>query len=532
MKAAAGATVADGPGAVGGTGMIIGAAPPRRRRVRAERPVHHRRSLLTYAVLLAAAAASFGIDATLGVVASVLDVVFLVYFFRHLSFAVSAARWAERDLDAPLVGTESFTPAVAVLVACKDEELVVDGMVAALLALDYPPDALTVVVVDDASTDGTGARLDAWAAANPRLRVLHRAPGAGGGKSGALNDALAMVDADVAVIFDADHQPERTVLRRLVRHFRDPNVGAVMGRCVVRNGVESSLASTIFIDYLSGYLVNEYGRQALYELPAYGGANCAVRVDLIRSLGGWNPHTVTEDTDLTLRVLIGGWRVRYDPSAVDFEEAVLSSRRFWKQRYRWARGHQKCLRDYWVPILRSRRLSLVQKIETLLFLWVYHVPVLCGLGLLLIGLRAFGIGDSSTMGLLPLSALLFAGPFTELAVGLLLGRVERRAAWMLVGFVPAFGMSILTATAAYLDGMWGRAYTWSKTARSGATSALPGIVLPEVVLPAAVPDGPVGTDAAGTLSFARRDMVALSVLNRPLDARSHDGVPADRGAAS
>jgi 1,2-diacylglycerol 3-beta-glucosyltransferase len=487
---------------------VVKAAAPsvrRRRPARAAAPAHHRLALLIYLVVFVAAAGVFTLDRTLGWIATALNVVFLLYFFRHLAFAVSAARWAERDLDAPTIGSQSFTPAVAVLVACKDEELVVDGMVAALLALDYPPESMTVVVVDDASTDGTGARLDAWAAANPRMRVLHRTPGAGGGKSGALNDALAMVDADVAVIFDADHQPERTVLRRLVRHFRDPNVGAVMGRCVVRNGVESSLASTIFIDYLSGYLVNEYGRQALFELPAYGGANCAVRTDLIRSLGGWNPHTVTEDTDLTLRVLLGGWRVRYDPSAVDFEEAVLSSQRFWKQRYRWARGHQKCLRDYWRPLMLSRHLSLAQKVETMLFLWVYHVPVLCGLGLLLICLRAFGIGGASSVGLLPLSALLFAGPFTELAVGLLLGKVERRAAWLLVGFIPAFGMSILTATAAYFDGMWGRAYSWSKTARSGATSTPMEGTLP----PAAPARGP----GASSLSFARRDLAALGMMN-------------------
>jgi 1,2-diacylglycerol 3-beta-glucosyltransferase len=474
----------------------------RRRAVAPPAEPNHRRGLLAYAVVFAGSVALFGVDAVLGVIATVLNLVFLAFFFRHLGFAISAARWAERDLDAPVVGVETFTPSVAVLVACKDEELVVDGMVAALLGLDYPTDELTVVIVDDASTDGTGARLDSWAAANPQLRILHRAPGAGGGKSGALNDALALVDAQVAVIFDADHQPERSVLRRLVRHFRDPNVGAVMGRCVVRNGVESSLASTIFIDYLSGYLVNEYGRQALFELPAYGGANCAVRTDLLRLLGGWNPHTVTEDTDLTLRVLLDGYRVRYDPTAVDFEEAVLSSKRFWKQRYRWARGHQKCLRDYWRPMLTSRHLSLIQKIESLMFLWVYHVPVLCGLGLLLISLRMFGIGATSSLGLLPLSALLFAGPFCELAVGLLLGRVERRAAWMLVGFVPAFGMSILTATAAYLDGMWGRRYSWSKTARSGATSALAEIEIPTVA------------PTTGSMSFAQRGAAERTAVAR------------------
>jgi 1,2-diacylglycerol 3-beta-glucosyltransferase len=284
------------------------------------------------------------------------------------------------------------------------------------------------------------------------------------------------------VVFDADHEPERTVLRRLVRHFRDPVVGAVMGRCVIRNGQDSAMSATVFIDFLSGYLVNEYGRQALFELPAYGGANCAVRMSTLRRLGGWNPDTVTEDTDLTLRVLIEGQRVRYDLTAVDYEEAVVSAGRFWKQRYRWARGHQKCLRDYWRPLMRSPHLSLVEKLETTAFLLVYHVPLFAGLGLVLIVLRAFGVGDLPAFAVLPLSMLLFVGPLAELTVGLLVGRVERRSAWRLLGFLPAFALSIWITSRAYVDGMLGRPYTWVKTTRSGATST----VRPAAVAPAEV----------------------------------------------
>jgi 1,2-diacylglycerol 3-beta-glucosyltransferase len=435
-------------------------------------PEGRRLVLLSYVVGFAVVAALVGLDRTLGVVAGLLNVVFGVYFCRHLAFSVAAARWAENDMLAADVGLETYTPTVAVLVGCKNEELVVDGMVTALLALDYPADRLTLVVVDDGSDDSTGARLDGWAAREPRLRVLHRPAGSGGGKSGALNEALGLVDAEVAVVFDADHEPDQASLRRLVRHFRDPVVGAVMGRCVVRNGRDSQMAGTVFVDYLSGYLVNEYGRQALFELPAYGGANCAVRMTTLRRLGGWNPHTVTEDTDLTLRVLLAGERVRYDLSAVDFEEAVVSAQRFWRQRYRWARGHQKCFRDYWRPLMRSPHLSRVEKVETTLFLLVYHVPLLSGIGLLLTVLRVLGIGDLPAVGVLPLSMLLFIGPLAELSVGLLVGRVERRAAWRLLGFLPAFALSIWVTTRAYLDGMLGRPYSWVKTSRSGSTSTV------------------------------------------------------------
>src|SRR4051812_32142377 len=443
-----------------------------------------------YAAGFAAATAVLGMDRTLGILAGLLNVLFAIYFCRHLAFAIAAARWAESDLLAADVDLGGHAPPVAVFVGCKNEELVVDGMVSALLALEYPRDKLTLVVVDDGSEDGTGARLDAWAAREPRLRVLHRPPGAGGGKSGALNDALATVDATIVVVFDADHEPDPTALRRIVRHFRDPGVGAVMGRCVIRNGTESTMATTVFVDFLSGYLVNEYGRQALFELPAYGGANCAVRMTTLRALGGWNPKTVTEDTDLTLRVLLAGQRVRYDLSAVDYEEAVVSAQRFWAQRYRWARGHQKCFRDHWRPLMRSPHLTLTEKVETLMFLCVYHVPLLSGIGLLITVLRAFGVGDLPVVGVLPLSMLLFVGPLAELSVGLLIGRVERRAAWRLLGFLPAFALSIWITTRAYVDGMLGRPYTWVKTTRSGATSTV-RVDPPSAVVPASAP-GAVG----------------------------------------
>ncbi|HEX8629008.1 MAG TPA: glycosyltransferase family 2 protein, partial [Catenuloplanes sp.] len=252
----------------------------------------HRWALLVYAVAVGVAVALFGVNGTLGVIAGALNVIFVAFFLRQLAFAVSAARWAQGNLDAATVGGGGFLPSVAVLVACRDDEPVPDDMITALLGLDYPADALTLVVVDDATTDGTAERLAARAAVEPRLRVLHRLAGAGGGRSDALNCALVGIRAELTVIVDPGHEPERTALRRLVRHFRDPRVGAVLGRRVVRN---ASLASTIFVDYLSGHLVNQYGRQALFELPASGGAPVAVRTSVLRALSGWNPDTGTGD---------------------------------------------------------------------------------------------------------------------------------------------------------------------------------------------------------------------------------------------
>lgn len=462
-------------------------------------PQPHYLGLAIYAAVFGICVGIFGLGHTLAGLAWFLMIVFFIFFVRHFSFAISAARWVEAELRAADVGLEEFVPTVQVVVACKNEELVVDSLVRALLSLDYPPDRLNVLVVDDASTDTTGAKLDRWSALDPRLRVLHRPTDAGGGKSGALNDALAQVSAEILVIFDADHEPQRNVLYRLVRHFRDPEVECVMGRCIIRNGQESEMASLVFIDFLSGYLVNEYGRQALFELPACGGANCAVRRSTLEALNGWNPETVTEDTDLTIRVVLHGGRVRFDPTAIDFEEAVLSARRFWRQRYRWSRGHQQCAREYAIPAIRSRNLSPAEKAEFLMFLAIYHIPVLSALGIVLIILRLFGLGNVPAVALLPLTLLLFLGTLGELTVALLLGKVERRAAWTVLGFFPAFALSIFTTTRSYFEGMLGRPYSWVKTQRSGTVAAATGE--PETEGDASQPDEPlVGLEPAEPVS--------------------------------
>src|SRR3954452_5515323 len=122
--------------------------------------------------------------------------------------------------------------------------------------------------------------------------------------------------------------------------------------------------------------------------------------------------------------------------------------------------------------MRSPHLSALEKVETTLFLLVYHVPLLSGIGLLLTVLRAFGIGDLPIVGLLPLSMLLFIGPLAELCVGLLVGRVARRAAGRLTGFLPASALSIGIATRAYVDSIPGRRYTWVTTRSSGGTSTV------------------------------------------------------------
>ena len=410
----------------------------------------------------------FGLREASLLVVIFLTVLFLVFLLRHLAFAVAALASAPGDMRTRSGFDYGYLPFVTVMVPCRNEELVIEGLVTTLLALDYPDDSHEIIIIDDGSDDDTGAILDELSRLYPVLNCIHRPPNSGGGKSGALNAALAIARGEVTVVFDADHKPRADVLRRLVRHFADPAVGAVQGRCIVRNSNETRLARSIAVDYYCGYLVNEYGRQSMFELPAYGGSNCAARTSWLRAFGGWNEHTVTEDTDLTLRLVLVGRLVRFDVTAIDTEESVPTFKRFWRQRYRWARGHQQVFREYRRAVWSSRSLNLVRKIESTMFLLVYHVPVFCMLGLILVALRAGGVLTWGTgVDLTPIATLLFLGPLLELASGLIVSRAPRRAAIGILLFLPGFVIFTVVCTKSWLDGLLGRPYTWVKTARTG-----------------------------------------------------------------
>jgi cellulose synthase/poly-beta-1,6-N-acetylglucosamine synthase-like glycosyltransferase len=411
---------------------------------------------------------ALGVQDASSLIVGSLVVVFLVFLGRHMAFAASALSAAPGDMRTRTGFDFGYRPFVTVLVPCRNEELVIEGLITTLLAFDYPAERHEIIIIDDGSDDGTGQIIDGLARAHPHLRCLHRPADAGGGKSGALNEALTLARGEIMVVFDADHKPRADVLKRLIRHFADPQVGAVQGRCIVRNSNETQLARTIAVDYYSGYLVNEYGRQSLYQMPAYGGSNCAVRASLLRAFGGWNEDTVTEDTDLTMRLVMIGKFVRFDITAIDTEESVPTFQRFWRQRYRWARGHQAAWREYRRAALHSPALGFWAKVETIMFLLVYHVPVLCGLGLVMVALRAAGVLDwGQGMDLTPIATLLFLGPLLELAGGLLVSRAPRNAAWGVLLFLPMFVLFTIVCTKAWFDGILGRPYAWVKTERTG-----------------------------------------------------------------
>lgn len=90
--------------------------------------------------------------------------------------------------------------------------------------------------------------------------------------------------------------------------------------------------------------------------------------------GGFNPNVLAEDTDLTFKNLLAGYKVKYVKDAVSGEEGVVRLRQYWGQRSRWAKGHMQCAFAYMLPLFRSKGMSLKEKVDGLMLLSVYFVP--------------------------------------------------------------------------------------------------------------------------------------------------------------
>jgi len=302
-------------------------------------------------------------------------VVMFSYMFRHyvFSFAAIKHRSEERFVEKKVL---SKFPFVSILVPAHNEEKVVGRLLQRLTELTYPKDKFEVIVVDDHSGDATSQIVKSYILRYPNLiKVANRDVG-GNGKAEALNVGLRFAVGDFVCCFDADYVPQTDILEKMLPYFSNPHVGAVQGRVSVLNEKESWIARIVALERIGGYRVSQYARDRLGLVPQFAGTVGMIRRDLLLRFGGFNPKVLAEDTDLTLRFRLAGYKVKYVNYAESGEEGVVKPRQYGSQRSRWAKGHMQCAFQYTWPLLRSKRMSLKEKIDGLMLLSIYFVPVL------------------------------------------------------------------------------------------------------------------------------------------------------------
>lgn len=255
----------------------------------------------------------------------------------------------------------TYYPFVSIIIPAHNEEKVIEDTLKSIEKLDYPKENIKVIVVNDNSSDNTKEIFENFVAKGNRnyFHLVETTKEKGGkGKSSALNFGMSFAEGEYIVVYDADNTPESKSLRILVKTIvSDPHLGAVVGKFRTRNKNKNILTKFINIEGLSFQWLAQGGRWRLFELSTIPGTNYIINKKILESLGGFDPRAIAEDTEISIKLYKNGYKTRFMPLAVTWEQEPETLKVFIKQRTRWIKGNLYVLFKYfWVnPFNKNNR---------------------------------------------------------------------------------------------------------------------------------------------------------------------------------
>ncbi len=231
-------------------------------------------------------------------------------------------------------------PPVSIIVPAYNESEVIEQALASLASLDYPE--LEVLVIDDGSTDDTLHRATLWEGrhGNVEFRILTKR---NGGKAAALNTGISLAKHPFVFCMDADSRLESATLKRAIKRFEDPSVGAVAGNVKVEN--RSKLLTKLqALEYIEGLNLPRRAQGFVAAVNIVPGPVGLFRREALEDVGGYDTDTFAEDADLTLKMVAAGWKALYEDRAIAWTQAPETFLDLVQQRYRWTRGILQSLR--------------------------------------------------------------------------------------------------------------------------------------------------------------------------------------------
>jgi len=246
-------------------------------------------------------------------------------------------------------------PRVTIQLPIYNEQFVVERLIESTSKMRYPRELLEIQVLDD-STDETHPFTESLVAqykANGHpIEYIHR-NNRQGYKAGALQNGLKTASGEIVVIFDADFIPPVDFLERVVHQFADPKVGMVQTRWTYLNRYYNVLTEVQAM-LLDGHFVLEHvARSGAGLFFNFNGTAGALRRSMIDDAGGWQHDTLTEDSDLSYRAQLKGWKFVYLPSIECPSELPVETYGFQVQQSRWAKGLTQVAMKLLPKILKS-----------------------------------------------------------------------------------------------------------------------------------------------------------------------------------
>ena len=365
---------------------------------------------------------------------------------------------------------EGWRPWVDIFISAKNESRVIETTIRNFFKVDY--DRFILWVIDDCSTDAMPTILERLKPEFPRLRVLNRPAGSYPGKSAALNDALPLAKGEVIAVFDADAYVDPNFFHLTLPVLAPDGIGAVQAQ---KRIFEHQTTSFLCNCQSSEYALDTYfqmGRDLIGGAVELRGNGELIKRAALIDVGGWNNKSITDDLDLSMRLLVSNWDIRFVPDAHVWEEGVPTLKGLLRQRKRWAEGSIRRYLDYIFPLNSPTRLSLVERIDTLAFTVYFIVPTLC-LTELSSEISKFALGVPTNTKLF---ALLTIAVFVITQIDMLIAlRIYRSKMPIVKSFVHSFAVTAYIYThwvpvivASFCQILFGRnTSTWHRTEHTG-----------------------------------------------------------------
>ena len=247
-------------------------------------------------------------------------------------------------------------PFVSVLVPAHNEEYTIAETVTSLSTMDYYYNGelnYEVIVCNDGSEDNTGVELAKLKDKFPHLKIINRVPPRSGkGKGFVLNDGLEISKGEVIAVFDADAKVEPDFLKIIIPYLNDPEVKGVQARIKMYNKNENWLTAMQHVE-LASFGNTVRAKDILGKAGFLGGNGQLVKREAIYESGGWDGFAITEDLNLSVKLMLEGFAIRYCGETWVYQEAVPTWRQLFRQRARWAIGNFETLFIYGVKIINS-----------------------------------------------------------------------------------------------------------------------------------------------------------------------------------
>jgi cellulose synthase/poly-beta-1,6-N-acetylglucosamine synthase-like glycosyltransferase len=274
------------------------------------------------------------------------------------------------------MAADADLPAVSAMIPARNEAMVIEKTVRALLAMDYPKDKFEVIVISDHSNDGTTEIVERLGKEDARVRCLSwPARERGSGKPRALNEGLKLCRFPVIAIYDGDNNPRPESLRILASAMvKNPNLTAVLGKFRCINKSKNILTRMVSIETLSFQWMIQAGRYWFSKFAILPGTNYIIRKSALEAVNGWDEKAITEDSELSVRLQMMGYEVQFVPTSVTWEQEPETLKVWIKQRTRWVRGNNYVLGKFARPALSFKNRHLTT--EFLYMFGLYYLFLL------------------------------------------------------------------------------------------------------------------------------------------------------------